>query len=200
LEALANPANETLKPGDPLFRRSRYEVVASATGSLKAAAEVAETAGFEAVILGDAVEGEAREVAARQATLARELAGAGRRAIILSGGEVTVTVRGNGRGGPNQEFALAVALAIDGDARIAAVAADTDGTDGGSGEVTDPAGAFVDGSTVERARAHGRDALRDLQNNDSTSLFEALGDLLTPGPTLTNISDFRAILVDSTKG
>ena len=117
--------------------------------------------------------------------------------MILSGGELTVTIRGQGHGGPNQEYALALAIALDGMAGVAALAGDTDGTDGGSGSASDPAGALVDGETVARARARGLDPAAFLANNDSTGFFAALDDLLTPGPTYTNVNDFRAIVVDS---
>ena len=117
--------------------------------------------------------------------------------MILSGGELTVTIRGQGRGGPNQEYALALAIALAGTEGIAALAADTDGTDGGAGSADDPAGALVDGDTVARAREIGLDPAAFLTDNDSTSFFERLGDLLRPGPTFTNVNDFRAIVVDS---
>ncbi len=194
--ALDDPANETLKPGAAVLARSRYTIVATAKGSLDAAARLAEAEGYLPVVLGDRVTGEARDLAAAHARLAKEHADGGRRVAILSGGEVTVTLVGSGRGGPNQEYALAMALAIAGDRRIAALAGDTDGTDGGGGAATDPAGAFADGTTVARLRAAGRDAAADLANNDSTGAFEAIGDLLTPGPTHTNVSDFRIVLVD----
>jgi hydroxypyruvate reductase len=148
-------------------------------------------------MLGAQIEGEARAVAAEHARLARDLKAQGRRAVILSGGELTVTLRGKGRGGPNQEYALALALALDGTGSIAALAADTDGTDGGGGAASDPAGAFVDGGTLRRARGLGLDPAVFLADNDSTGFFEKLGDLLVPGPTRTNVNDFRAILVDS---
>ena len=151
---------------------------------------------IDTVFLGDRVEGEARAVAAEHAQLARRLQSEGRRAVILSGGELTVTMRGSGRGGPNQEYALALALALDGAAGIAALAGDTDGTDGGAGSRDDPAGAFADGSTVTRARAGGLDPAAFLADNNSTGFFAALGDLLATGPTFTNVNDFRAILVD----
>jgi hydroxypyruvate reductase len=153
--------------------------------------------GYECILLGTQVEGEAREVAAAQARLARDLQAQGRRAVILSGGELTVTLRGNGRGGPNQEYALAMAAALAEAKGIAALAGDTDGTDGGSGRPEDPAGAFVDQTTLARARGLGLDPAAFLDDNNSTEFFEKLGDLLTPGPTLTNVNDFRAILVDS---
>jgi glycerate 2-kinase len=115
---------------------------------------------------------------------------------VLSGGELTVTIAGTGRGGPNQEYALALARALDGAPGIAAVAGDTDGTDGGAGSPDDPAGAFIDETTLARARNLGLDPAAFLADNDSTGFFERLGDLLEPGPTFTNVNDFRAILVD----
>jgi hydroxypyruvate reductase len=130
------------------------------------------------------------------AALARQLRAQGKRAVILSGGELTVTISGQGRGGPNQEYALALAMALAGMPGVAAVAADTDGTDGGAGSASDPAGAFVDGETAERAKARGLDPAAFLADNDSTGFFAGLGDLLTPGPTFTNVNDFRAIVVD----
>jgi glycerate 2-kinase len=129
--------------------------------------------------------------------VARDLKAQRRRAVILSGGELTVTLRGKGRGGPNQEYALALAAALAGTAGIAALAADTDGTDGGSGQPDDPAGAFIDATTLARAGRLGLDPAAFLNDNNSTEFFEKVGDLLTPGPTLTNVNDFRAILVDS---
>ena len=153
-------------------------------------------AGYECISLGADVEGEAREVAAAHAKLARELRAKGKRAVILSGGELTVTIRGQGRGGPNQEYALALAIALAGMPAVAALAGDTDGTDGGAGSATDPAGALLDGETVARAKALGLDPAAFLADNNSTGFFEALGDLLVPGPTYTNVNDFRAIVVD----
>lgn len=191
---LDDPAMETPKPGDPVFAGSAYEIVARPADALTAAARAAAQAGYEIVDLGPDVEGEARDVACAHAAMARELAGQGRRAAILSGGELTVTIRGGGRGGPNQEYALALALALDGAAGISAVAGDTDGTDGGGGAASDPAGAFVDATTLARARALGLDPAAMLADNDLTGFFERLGDLLTPGPTLTNVNDLRAIL------
>jgi len=116
--------------------------------------------------------------------------------VIISGGELTVTIRGRGRGGPNQEYALALAIALGGMPAIAALAGDTDGTDGGSGAASDPAGALVDGESVARAKARGLDPAAFLADNNSSAFFEALGDLLLPGPTYTNVNDFRAIVVD----
>ncbi|MFO1136699.1 MAG: glycerate kinase [Rhodoblastus sp.] len=193
---LEDPAMETPKPGDPLFADARFTIIARPADSLAAAAAAARTAGYEPVSLGADVEGEAREVAGAHAGMAKKLAAEGRRAALLSGGELTVTIRGQGRGGPNQEYALALALALDGASGIAALAGDTDGTDGGGGAATDPAGAFVDATTLARAREKGLDPAAMLADNDSTGFFAALDDLLRPGPTLTNVNDLRAVLID----
>jgi len=196
VRALADPANESPKPGDPVFAHTDYHLVARPADAFRAVEAKVAAAGFEPILLGDRVEGEAREVAAAHARHAREVQAAGRRAVILSGGELTVTLRGKGRGGPNQEYALALALALAGAPGIAALAGDTDGTDGGGGNVDDPAGALIDATTLLRARNIGLDPAAFLADNDSTGFFARLGDLLTPGPTATNINDFRAILVD----
>jgi glycerate 2-kinase len=194
--ALADPANESPKPDDPVFRDTAYYLAARPLDAFKAAEAQIRAAGYECIFLGDRIEGEARAVAAAQAKLARELKAKGQRAVILSGGELTVTIRGNGKGGPNQEFALALATELDGVAGIAALAGDTDGTDGGAGSAADPAGAYVDGTSAARARAQGLDAAYCLADNNSTAFFAALGDLISPGPTFTNVNDFRAIMVD----
>jgi glycerate 2-kinase len=195
--ALNDPANESPKPGDAAFADAEYKLIARPADSFRAAEAAVKAAGYECVFLGANVEGEAREVAAAQARMARELQAADRRAVILSGGELTVTIRGKGRGGPNQEYALALAIELDGRRSIAALAADTDGTDGGEGSAQDPAGAFVDGETAPSAREIGLDPASFLADNDSTGFFERRGALLRPGPTFTNVNDFRAILVDS---
>jgi len=194
--ALADPANESPKPGDTVFAGNRFAIAARPADSLRAAEAEVRADGYECISLGDMIEGEAREVAREHAARARALQTQGKRAVILSGGELTVTMTGNGRGGPNQEYALALAIALDGMAGVAALAGDTDGTDGGGGAATDPAGAIVDGQTATRARALGLDPAAFLANNDSTGFFAALGDLLAPGPTYTNVNDFRAIVVD----
>ncbi|HVY01042.1 MAG TPA: glycerate kinase, partial [Pseudorhodoplanes sp.] len=194
--ALDDPRNESPKPGDPVFAGTEFRLVARPADAFDAARKAVTDAGYECVFLGERVEGEAREVAAAHAGLARDLQSRGRRAVILSGGELTVTIRGRGRGGPNQEYALALAIALDGALGIAALSGDTDGTDGGRGSATDPAGAYVDGMSVARARALGLDAAARLADNDSTEFFAQMGDLLNPGPTFTNVNDFRAILVD----
>jgi glycerate 2-kinase len=194
--ALADPANESPKPGAAFFAATSYKIIARPADALRAAQARAEAAGYECVILGDRLQGEAREVAAEHARLARELAAQSRRVAILSGGELTVTLHGHGKGGPNQEYALALAIQLDGARGVAALAADTDGTDGGSGRPDDPAGAFVDETTVSRARTAGLDPAAFLADNDSTGFFNGIGDLFRPGPTFTNVSDFRAITVD----
>ena len=194
---LADPGNETPKPGDRVFAGTEYSIIARPADALRAAAARAGVAGYESVMLGDRVQGEARDVAAEHARLALELRAQGRRAAILSGGELTVTLRGKGRGGPNQEYALALAIHLDDAAGIAALAADTDGTDGGGGRADDPAGAYVNSTTNARARALGLDPAAFLADNNSTGFFKAVGDLFRPGPTFTNVTDFRAIMVDS---
>jgi len=202
VRALKNPANETPKPGDPIFARTSFALASRPADVFLRAEAAARAAGYECLLLGTNLEGEARNIAARHAELARSVRAQGRRAVILSGGELTVTVRGKGRGGPNQEYVLALAEALggtdQGSARqIAALAADTDGTDGGIGEPNDPAGAFMDETTATRAGALGLDPSAFLDDNNSTEFFRTLGDLVTPGPTYTNVNDFRAILVDS---
>lgn len=197
---LADPACETPKPGDAMFARARFELAATGRDSLEAAAAVARRAGFEVVLLGDAIEGEAREVAASHAALARRLQSEGRRALILSGGELTVTIKGNGQGGPNQEYALALAMHLAGAPHIAALAADTDGTDGGSGSADDAAGAIIDTETLKRATSLNLAPATFLENNDSNGFFREVGGLLLCGPTGTNVNDFRAIVVDPSAG
>jgi hydroxypyruvate reductase len=194
--ALNETKNETPKPGDPAFAGSQVALAARPADSMRAAEAAVRNAGYDCISLGERVEGEAREVAAAHASLARDLRAKGKRAVMLSGGELTVTIRGNGRGGPNQEYALALAIALAGMPGVAALAGDTDGTDGGSGAATDPAGALVDGESLARARARDLDPAAFLADNNSSAFFEALGDLLVPGPTYTNVNDFRAIVID----
>jgi hydroxypyruvate reductase len=189
---LADAIDETPKPGDPRLAGAQYHLVARPLQSLEAAAAAARAAGVRPVLLSDRVEGEAREVAAQQARLATELAAGGDLpAVILSGGEATVTVRGEGKGGPNTEFVLALALALRGHAQIHALAADTDGIDG----TEDNAGACCGPATLSRATALRIDLARHLANNDSYGAFAALGDLVITGPTRTNINDFRVLLI-----
>jgi glycerate 2-kinase len=186
---------ETPKPGDPVFAASEFRIVARPADAVAAAAEVVAAQGYEPVLLGADLEGEARDVAVDHARRALALARDGRRAALISGGELTVTIKGRGRGGPNQEYALALAVALAGAPGIAGLAADTDGTDGGAGSASDPAGAIVDETTLARATALGLDAAARLDDNDSTTFFEPLGDLVAPGPTRTNVNDCRIILI-----
>ena len=194
-DALRSAAAETPKPGSPAFESTDTRIVARPQGSLEAAASKVEEMGWTAVILGDAIEGEARDVARQHATLALGAMETGKPAkppaVLLSGGEVTVTLKGKGRGGPNTEYLLALALALDGAAGIHALACDTDGIDGSE----DNAGAVIGPETLARARGLGLDAVKYLTDNDAYGYFEALGDLVVSGPTLTNVNDFRAILL-----
>jgi glycerate 2-kinase len=194
--ALNEPSNESCKPGDSAFARAQFELIARPRASLDAAIELARQAGYDVVDLGADLEGEARNVAADHAQLALKARGEGRRMAILSGGELTVTVRGSGRGGPNQEYALALAGLLKDTTGISALAADTDGADGGAGSAADPAGAIIDQSTFEKMRSLGLEAAAYLDNNDATAFFAKTGDLLLTGPTLTNVNDIRVILVD----
>ena len=201
---LASPGAEAPRPGDPRFSSNTVAVIASAAQSLEAAAAAAQAQGIAAVILSDSIEGEARDVGSVHAAIARETAAKDRPfakpVVILAGGETTVTLRGpvgtgggpgGGKGGRNSEFLLSFALGIDGVARIEALAADTDGIDGSE----DNAGAFADGTSVSRMRAAGVDAKAALAGNDAFTAFAATGDLFSPGPTGTNVNDFRAILI-----
>lgn len=184
-------------PTDPAFRDNVVEVIASARLSLDSAADAARAAGVEVAILSDRIEGEAREIGRMHAALAREHAERARTparpVLLLSGGETTVTIGGGpcGKGGRNTEFLLAFALDIDGVGGIHALAADTDGIDGSQ----DNAGAFCDGETAARIRAAGGDPRRLLLAHDAWSAFDLAGGLFVPGPTGTNVNDFRAILV-----
>ncbi len=194
--ALGERANETPKPDDPLFADNAYTLVATPQMALAAAARRARALGYEVQLLGDALEGEARDLARVHAERALAAFRRGERVALLSGGEVTVTLRGNGRGGPNQEYALALAIALAGAPGIVALAADTDGCDGGTGARDDPAGACVFPDTLTRAERLGLDAATFLRNNDSGRFFAPLGDLVVTGPSETNVNDFRVILVD----
>jgi len=194
--ALSDPDNETPKPGDAVFANTSFKLITRPADAFRAAEAAVRAAGYECILLGDRLEGEARQVAADHAQLVLALQAQGRRAVVLSGGELTVTIRGQGRGGPNQEYALALAVQLSGAAGITALAGDTDGADGGAGGVDDPAGAIIDATTVARAAARGLDPSAFLADNDSTGFFTCLGDLVKTGPTYTNVNDFRAILVD----
>ncbi|MGB3043187.1 MAG: glycerate kinase [Xanthobacteraceae bacterium] len=194
--ALDDPRNESRKPGDAAFARARFELIARPRNSLDAAIKVAKDAGYEVVDLGADLEGEARNVAASHAAMATKARTEGKRIAIVSGGELTVTVRGKGRGGPNQEYALSLAQQLAGMEGVSAIAADTDGADGGAGSAADPAGAIIDARTFAVMAAKKLDPAAYLANNDATTFFEGTDDLLITGPTLTNVNDVRVILVD----
>lgn len=193
----ASPEAETPKPGDPLLARSTARVAAAARDALEAAARVARAAGCEPFVLGDAIEGEARAAGRAHADAALRARRRGRPVrppcVLLSGGETTVTVRGGGRGGRNAEFLLALACALDDSPGVFALAADTDGIDG----TETNAGAVYAPGLVARARARGLDPRAALDRNDGYGFFAALGALVETGPTLTNVNDFRAILIAS---
>jgi hydroxypyruvate reductase len=182
-------------PDDPRLARNSVTVIASAARSLEAAAALARAQGIPAHILSDAMEGEARDIARAHAAIAREIALRDRPfprpCLLLSGGETTVTLRHYGRGGRNTEFLLSFALAIEGMSGITALAADTDGIDGSE----DNAGAFADGATCAAMRAAGIDPAEALARNDAWTAFDACGQVFAPGPTGTNVNDFRAILI-----
>ncbi|WP_426196668.1 glycerate kinase type-2 family protein [Massilia sp. DWR3-1-1] len=192
---LTSGRGETPKGDDPRFAGNSVHVIASARIALEAAAARAHAAGLTAHILADDIEGEARDIALMHASLARAVLRHGapfqRPCVILSGGETTVTVKGGGRGGRNTEFLLALALALDGQSGVYALACDTDGIDGSE----DNAGAVLAPDSLARADACGLRARAMLDNNDGYSFFQALGDLVVCGPTLTNVNDLRAILI-----
>ncbi len=192
---LLDPAAETPKPGDPAFARAESMMIATPLASLEAAAAVARAGGLTPLILGDSIEGEAAEVARVMAGMAMSCARHGLPAaapcVLISGGETTVTVRGQGRGGRNAEFLLGLAVALDGHPGIRAIACDTDGIDG----TEDNAGAFLGPDSLARAAALGVSGRGRLTDNDGYGFFAALGDLVVTGPTRTNVNDFRAILV-----
>ena len=192
---LSAARDETPKPRDWRLAETEAILIASPQKSLEAAAEVARHAGITPLILGDAIEGEAREVGAVMAGIAQQARRFGQPVtppcVLISGGETTVTVRGQGAGGRNVEFLMALALKLNGAAGIHALAADTDGIDG----ARDVAGAFIDPSTLARARKLGLDPWAALADNDGHGFFAKLGDQIVTGPTLTNVNDFRAILI-----
>ncbi len=196
LSVLGSEIAESLFPEDERLKRCRYQLVATPSMALKVASEWLVEQGYETYMLGDSIEGEARDVAFQHAQLVREKASLGRKIALLSGGELTVTIKGSGRGGPNQEYALALAMGLDGLDNVWAFAGDTDGVDGGAGEKDDPAGAFIDPQTLFRARAKGLNPAVFLDNNNSGEFFDTLGDLLVCGATQTNVNDFRVVLLD----
>lgn len=187
--------DETPKPGDARLATAEFRLIATPQMSLEAAATTARRAGVTPVILGDSLEGEAREVATVMAGIAKQARRHGQPVpapcVLLSGGETTVTLRGRGRGGRNTEFLLALAVALEGLEGVAAIACDTDGVDGSE----DNAGALVLPDTLARAEAAGLDPNAYLADNDAYGFFQGLGDLVVTGPTLTNVNDFRALLV-----
>ncbi|WP_346891990.1 glycerate kinase [uncultured Roseibium sp.] len=188
--------NGVLPPDAPELSRTENRIVAAPSQSLEAAAGLVREAGARVEILGDALEGEAREVAKHHAALALErqsrMQPGDQPLVLLSGGELTVTRRGDGIGGPNAEYALALAMALGDKPGIRAIACDTDGVDGAA----EVAGALIDPQTLERAGALGIDPHAALDRNDAHSFFDQLGDQVVPGPTLTNVNDFRAILIE----
>ncbi len=196
-EVLTSGRGESIKPGDARLARNEVRMIATPQMALEAAARVAEDAGYRAHILGDAIEGEARDVGKVLAAMALQVAERGQPfkapCVLLSGGETTVTVRGNGRGGRNVECLLSLAATLGGHARIHALMGDTDGVDG----LEEIAGAVAGPDTLARAWAKGMPVLEYLANNDGHTYFGALGDAVITGPTLTNVNDFRAILIDA---
>ncbi|QLP97216.1 MAG: glycerate kinase [Rhodoblastus sp.] len=197
LEILASGRGESVKPGDPRLERAQTRLIATPQLALEAAAQVARKAGYAAHILGDAIEGEARDVGKAMAGIAAHVAERGQPfatpCAILSGGETTVTVRGAGVGGRNVEFLLSFALATRGRPGIYGMAGDTDGVDG----AVDIAGAVMTPTTLSRARALGLSPQARLDANDGHGFFQAIGDSVVTGPTHTNVNDFRAILIDA---
>ena len=192
---LDDERSETPKPGDPAFARSETRVIAAPQASLEAAAELASRAGYRPLILGDSIEKKAREVDKVMAGIARQAAVHGQPApppcALISGGETTVTVKGTGRGGRNVEFLLSMAVELDGRPRIFAIAGDTDGVDGAE----EAAGAILTPDSLERAARLGLTARASLADNDGHGFFRAFGDQVVTGPTLTNVNDFRAVLI-----
>jgi len=187
---------ETPKPGDKCFERVENIMIATPQASLEAAAAVAREAGVTPVILGDSIEGESRDVGLVHAGIARQCALRGQPAeppcVLISGGETTITLKGNGKGGPNTEFLLSLAIALDGLPNVYALAGDTDGVDGSE----DNAGALIYPDTLKRAEAAGISAKAMLANNDPYTFFKGIGDLLETGPTMTNVNDLRLIFID----
>jgi hydroxypyruvate reductase len=186
---------ETPKPGDPCFERVQNVMIATPQASLEAAAAVARASGVTPVILGDSIEGESRDVGLVHAGIARQCAMRGQPqeppCVLISGGETTITLKGNGKGGPNTEFLLSLAIALDGFPNIYALAGDTDGVDGSE----DNAGALIYPDTLKRAEAAGISAKAMLADNDPYTFFKGVGDLLETGPTMTNVNDLRCIFI-----
>jgi hydroxypyruvate reductase len=186
---------DTPKPGDPAFQNDSWELVGTNLQALTAARQEAERQGYNTLILSGMIEGETSDVAMVHTAIAKEAVHSGNPLspplCVLSGGETTVTIKGKGKGGRNQEFVLASALAIEGEKQMVILSGGTDGTDG----PTDAAGAIADGETIARAREKGLDPWDYLQRNDSYPFFETLNDLLMTGPTRTNVMDVRIVLI-----
>lgn len=197
-ETLESGRGESVKPDDARLQHAEIRMIATPQMALEAAANVARTAGYTPHILGDSIEGEAREVGKFMAGIARQVVFHDQPfeppCVLLSGGETTVTVRGKGRGGRNVEFLLALGIALDGMPGVHALAGDTDGVDGQE----EIAGAYLAPDSLSRARALGIRPKDSLDNNDGHGFFQALGDPVITGPTLTNVNDFRAILITRT--
>ncbi len=196
MDVLADAGSESIKPGDARLDRAEAKIIAAPQKALEAAAKLARAHGFSTYILGDAIEGEARDVGLVMAGMARQVAQKdqpfNKPCILLSGGETTVTIKGDGRGGRNVEFLLSMAVALEGLDNVYALAGDTDGVDGAE----EIAGAIITPDTLARARSKGISASAELDNNNAHGFFEALGDQVITGPTLTNVNDFRAILIE----
>ncbi|WP_119306889.1 glycerate kinase type-2 family protein [Cohaesibacter haloalkalitolerans] len=195
LELLNSPESESLKPGDEHLSRSSHHIVAAPQLALEAAATLARAEGIETHILGDSLEGEAKDVGTVMAGIVRQIVTRqqpfAKPCLLLSGGETTVTLKGNGRGGRNVEFLLSLAVGLDGLEGVHALAGDTDGVDGAE----EIAGAVIAPDTLNRAFAAGMNPRKELANNNAHGFFEALGDSVVTGPTMTNVNDFRAILI-----
>jgi glycerate 2-kinase len=196
-EVLESGRGESVKPGDPRLAQATVRMIATPQMALEAAAAIARASGLASHILSDAIEGEARDVGKVLAAIALQVAARGQPVaapcVLLSGGETTVTVRGNGRGGRNVEYLLSLAIALNGHPRIHALAGDTDGVDG----LEEIAGAQIAPDSIARAWDRGFRPAETLADNDAHSLFSALGDSIVTGPTLTNVNDFRAILIEA---
>ncbi len=196
LNYLHQPHSESLKADDVRLRRTEARLITTPQVALEAAAEVARQAGYAPYILGDSIEGEARDLGLTMAGIAKQAALRGQPfkapCALLSGGEATVTIKGNGRGGRNVEFLLSLAVALNKLPGVHAIAGDTDGVDGAE----EIAGACITPSTLDRAWALGINPRKSLDNNDGHGFFQAIGDSVVTGPTLTNVNDFRAILID----
>lgn len=191
IAVLETPANESVKPGDPRIARSAFKIVARGADALSAACDAAQALALKTQIIGVNVEGDARAIARAHAMLALDATPRSRPLVLLSGGELTLSVSGDGSGGRNRAYLLQLAIALNGAKNVFALAADTDGIDG----TDDAAGAWIGPDMLARAAAQGLDARAFLERDDSGSFFAALGQAIVTGPTRTNVNDFRAILI-----